>query len=115
MKTGFGWIDVRGVRYDHDIIIHADHKITKRKKKLSKDQKGQYGHTPLTNAELEFLSDERPKIVFIGTGQYEDLPITPEAAKILQNYYAVIMKTPEILSLIDKEERTFAALLHVTC
>jgi len=115
MKTGFGWIEVGGVRYDHDIIIHTDHKITKRKKKLSKDQKGQYGHTPLTNAELEFLSDERPKVVFIGTGQYGDLPITPEAAKTLQKYSPVIMKTTEILSLIEKEERTFTALLHVTC
>ena len=40
MKTGFGWIEIEGVRYDHDIVIHTDQTIAKRKKKLSKKEKG---------------------------------------------------------------------------
>jgi hypothetical protein len=115
METGFGWIESGGKRYDHDIVIHTDRTITKRKKKLSKDQKGQYGHTPLSEAELGFLVDEQPEAVFIGTGQYGDLPLTPAAKKILEQYDAVIMPMPEVLPLIEREKKKFVAVLHVTC
>jgi hypothetical protein len=115
MKTGFGWIEIERVQYDHDIVIHNDRTITKRKKKLSKDQKGQYGHTPLSVAELGFLADEHPDVVFIGTGQYGDLPVTPDAAEVLRNYAMVMMPTPEILPRIESEQRKFVAILHVTC
>jgi hypothetical protein len=115
MKTGFGWIEVGDVRYDHDIIIHADRSVTKRKKKLSKGQKGNYGHTPLSDAELGFLTGERPDMVFIGTGQYGDLPVTPAAAAILEHHHAVIRPTPDILVLIELEKRKYVAVLHTTC
>jgi len=115
IKTGFGWIEADRVRYGHDIVIHVDRTITKRKKKLSKDQKGQYGHTPVSGAELGFLADEKPEVVFIGTGQYGDLPVTPDAGSLLEHYDTVIMPTPEILPYIEREKRTFVALLHVTC
>jgi hypothetical protein len=115
METGFGWIEVDGVRYDHDIVIHTDRTVTKRKKKLSKGQKGQYGHTPLTDAELAFLEDEHPEAVFIGAGQYGDLPVTPKARKILDRYGAEVMPTPAILPRIEGERRKYAAVLHVTC
>lgn len=115
MKTGFGWIEVGSVRYDHDIIIHVDRSITKRKKKLSKGQKVGYGHTPLSDAEVFFLTDERPDRVFIGTGQYGDLPVTPAAMAILKDHHAVIMPTPEILPLIGHEQGKYVAVLHVTC
>lgn len=56
MKTGFGWIKTGGMRYDHDIVIHADGSISKRKKKLSKPQKERYGHTPLREKSWQILS-----------------------------------------------------------
>lgn len=115
MKTGFGWIEVGGVRYDHDIIIHVDRSVTKRKKKLSKGQKGEYGHTPLSDAEIGFIENEHPDVVFIGTGQYGDLPVTPAAAAILERYNAVLGPTPDILVLIELEKRNFVAVLHTTC
>jgi hypothetical protein len=115
MKTGFGWIEVGGARYDHDIVLHTDLSVTKRKKKLSKGQKGDYGHTPLSEAELTFLDEERPEIVYVGTGQYGDLPLTPEASGFLQRYDAVVLPTPEILPLIGRERKKYAALIHVTC
>jgi hypothetical protein len=109
MKTGFGWIEVGTVRYDHDIIIHVDCSVTKRKKKLSKGEKGHYGHTPLSDAEIGFLAGERPDRVFIGTGQYGDLPVTPAAEAILKRHHA------EILPLIEQEKGKYVAVLHVTC
>jgi hypothetical protein len=115
MKTGFGWIEVGTVRYDHDIVIHIDGFVTKRKKNPSKGEKEHYGHTPLSDAEIGFLADERPDRVFIGTGQYGDLPVTPAAEVILQRYHAEILPTPEILPLIDREQGKYVAVLHVTC
>ncbi len=70
MKSEFGWIEIDQVRYDHDVIIHRDGSVTKRSKKKSKELKSTYGHTPLSDHELEVLKKEKPEIVYIGTGQY---------------------------------------------
>jgi len=115
METGFGWIVVGRDRYDHDIIIHTDGTVSKRKKKASKALKSSYSHTPLSHHELDFVSDERPEVIYVGTGQYGDLPVTPEAGAILKRYGAVIRATPEILPLLEPERRRYVAILHVTC
>ena len=115
METGFGWIEAGDTRYEHDIVIHTDGTVSKRKKKLSKPYAGEYGHTPLSAEELAFLKKERPKVVYIGTGQYGDLPLTPDAAALLERYKTVVRPTPELLPLLEKEDRKYAAVLHVTC
>ena len=115
MKAEFGWIEVNGVRYEKDIVIHADGTITKREKKKSKDLKPKYGHTPLSERELTFLENEKPDVVYIGTGHQAALPITPEAQQILKEYETIILPTPEAIEKIDREHRKLAALLHVTC
>jgi hypothetical protein len=115
MKTGFGWIEVGGLRYDHDIVIHTDGSVTKRRKKDSKGLKGDYGHTPLSEFELGFLAQENPDVVFVGTGQNGSLPVTPGAQDLLASYAPVIMPTGEILPFIEKEKRPSIAILHVTC
>jgi hypothetical protein len=115
MKSEFGWIEIDKVRYDHDVIIHTDGSITRRSKKKSKVLKSTYGHTPLSGQELEFLADERPEIVYIGTGQYGDLPLTPDVEIVLSRFGTVIRPTPDILDLLDKEHRSFVAIIHVTC
>ncbi len=33
MKTGYGWIEIDAVRYDHDIIVHRDRSVEKRSRK----------------------------------------------------------------------------------
>ncbi len=115
METGFGWIKIEDTRYEHDIVIHTDGTISKRKKKLSKRHKGEYGHTPLSAEELAFLEKERPAVVYIGTGQYGDLPLTPDTIALLRPYAPVVRPIPEILPLLEKEHRKYAAVLHVTC
>jgi hypothetical protein len=115
MKSEFGWIEIDKVRYDHDVIIHRDGSVTKRSKKKSKELKSTYGHTPLSDQELEVVKKEKPKIVYIGTGQYGDLPITPEAERELSRFETVIRPTPEILDMLKKERRSFIAIIHVTC
>jgi hypothetical protein len=115
MKSEFGWIEIDQIRYDHDVIIHLDGSVTKRSKKRSKELKSTYGHTPLSDHELEVLVREKPKIVYIGTGQYGDLPITQEAQKELNRFETTIRTTPEILNILKKEDRPFVAIIHVTC
>lgn len=115
MKSKFGWIKVNGVKYEKDIILHIDGTITKRQKKKSKDLKANYGHTPLSERELDFLSQEKPEVIYIGTGHQAALSITPQALSILKKYETVILPTDEIIEKIDHEHRKMVALIHVTC
>jgi hypothetical protein len=115
MKAEFGWVKVNGVKYEKDIVIHSDGTITKREKKKSKDLKSIYGHTPLSERELEFLSQEKFEFLYIGTGHEAALPITPKALQILKKYNAVILPTLEVIGKIEQEQRKFVALIHVTC
>lgn len=115
MKSEFGWIEIGGVRYDHDVIIHRNGSVTKRSKKKSKDLKNTYGHTPLSENELDFLKKEQPEKVFIGSGQYGDLPLTPDAENVLSRFETFIHPTPEILDMLKKEPHSFVAIIHVTC
>ncbi len=115
MKASFGSVKIGGTRYDEDIIVHTDGKVTKRKKKKSKDLKSLYGHTPLSERELDFLDEEEPEVVYIGAGYDAALPITPEAMKILKKYNPVILPTPEITGKIEAEKKKLVAFIHVTC
>jgi len=115
LKSEFGWIKVNGEEYEKDIVIHSDGSVTKREKKKSKDLKPEYGHTPLSEKELDFLGKERFEALYIGTGHQAALPITPQALEILKKHDAVILPTPEAIGKIAKEKREFVAIIHVTC
>jgi len=115
MKSKFGWVKVRGVKFEKDIIIHTDGTITKRDKKKSKALKPNYGHTPLSEHELGFLSQEKPEVVYVGTGHQASLPITSEALQILKKFETIILSTPEVIDKIDHEQRKLVAIIHITC
>jgi hypothetical protein len=115
MKDSFGSIKIFGRKYKKDIIIHLDGSITKRKKKKSRDLKPLYGHTPLSERELDFLDEEKPEVVYVGIGYESALPITEEAQKILGKYKTFVMPTSEIAEKIEEEKGKFAAIIHVTC
>ncbi len=115
MKSKFGWIKVNGIKYEKDIILHTDGSVTKREKKKSKDLKSTYGHTPLSERELDFLTKENPKVVYVGIGHESALPITPEAMSILNKYETVVLPTNQITEKIKSENRKMVALIHVTC
>jgi hypothetical protein len=115
IKTRYGWVEIDNIRYDHDVIVHADHSVTKRSKKKSKKLKSKFGHTPLSGHELKFLEKEKPDIVFIGTGQFGDLPLTSDTHQILLRYLPIIRPTPDVLDLLADEHRRFVAILHVSC
>ena len=115
MNTGFGFVEIEGVTYTHDIVIHTDGTISKRKKKKSKELKGEYGHTPLSGPELDFIQGENPDVIYIGTGQYGSLPLTSDAETLLDQYKTIIEATPRVISELPAEKRRYVAILHVTC
>ena len=65
LEAEFGWIKVNGVKYEKDIVIHSDGLVTKREKKKSKYLKPDYGHTPLSEWELEFILSEKFDALYV--------------------------------------------------
>lgn len=111
---GFGAIEVDGQKYEHDIVIDGG-KVRKRKKKLSRPYRDEFGHTPLSAAEELPWGGAR---VIIGTGAYDSLPITPdvldEAGRRGVDVDAV--PTVEACRLIAGLDSVHVhAVLHVTC
>ncbi len=115
MNASFGSVEIFGHEYEEDIVLHVDGRITNRKKKKSKGFKKVYGHTPLSEKELGFLKDEKPEVVYVGTGYENGLPITEKAKKMLSKFKTSTMATPLIVDKIEREKRTMVAILHVTC
>ena len=115
MKASFGSVKLFGRKYEEDIILHVDRTITKRKKKKSKEFKSIYGHTPLSEKELDFLEEEKPEVVYVGIGYESALPITADAQKILDKFKTFVMPTPDIIEKIVHEKREAVAIIHVTC
>jgi len=117
-ETGFGYIVVDGVKYTHDVVVHVDGKVTKRKNVLSKPYKKGL-HTPLAPPELEEILDENPEVVVIGSGQYGALPILEETVKLLEekNVKYIIEKTPKAIEEYNKlsKEKRVVGIFHVTC
>ena len=75
--------------------------------------KATYGHTPLSESEIDFLLQEQFYALYIGTGQDYALPITPEAFEILQKYNPTIASTPEVVDRIEQEHGKFVAIIHL--
>ena len=118
-KTGFGYVIIDGKKYDHDVVIHVDGRISKRKKELSKPFKKRL-HTPLAPPEIEELLHENPEVIVIGSGQFGALPIMDEVIKAIKSkgIELIVDVTPRVLEVINKlraEGKRLAAILHVTC
>ena len=61
--TGFGWIEIDGERYEHDVLIRLGGKIQKRKKKLSKRIYGTSHTVSCDEAEHVFEKGARTLII----------------------------------------------------
>ncbi|HIE23781.1 MAG TPA: hypothetical protein EYP68_06090 [Candidatus Korarchaeota archaeon] len=119
IQVRFGSIRIKEKSYDHDVILHADSSITRRKKELSRDLRSKYGHTPLTVAEIEELVEEGPEVVVIGTGIYGALPLlnVKEYVRSLGIEY-VIAKTPKAVEIYEdlcRRGKRVVAIFHITC
>jgi hypothetical protein len=113
--TGFGWIDIGDTHYDHDVIIHLDGSVTKRKKKLSSEVYGT-SHT-ISRAEAEFVYDQGAELLLVGTGQEGLVRLSEEAAAYFEGagVRVELLETPKVAERWNGLHGKVIALLHVTC
>jgi hypothetical protein len=112
--VAFGLLELDGQTYDYDVLIERG-RVSRRRKKASKPQRDQYGHTPLTTAEPLPWHCRR---LIIGTGAEGRLPVAPDVIveACRRGVELLMLPTAEAcarLSAADVDET--AAVLHITC
>jgi hypothetical protein len=109
----FGWIQIDGKTYEHDVVIDRG-EIKKRKKKPSKKFRDKFGHTPLS-IEEKFL--EVPPAY--RRQRSRRCPPVMDAVKRKaekRGIELIILPTPRALERLNKESTDDTnAILHVTC
>jgi hypothetical protein len=111
----FGEISVGEKTYARDVYLLVDGKVKKRKKSLAKDA---YGDSHAVGPqELEVVCKGGPEIVFIGTGESNQLHLKAEACQYMKQRSIEweSLPTPEAIAAYNKSSRRKAAILHVTC
>jgi len=113
--TGFGWIDVDDERISHDILIHLDGKVKKRKKKLSKEVYGT-SHT-ISLAEAKYIYQDGGDGLLVGAGQFGRVRLSPEAAAFFQDNECpvTILPTQDAVKFWNQSQGNLIGLFHITC
>jgi hypothetical protein len=115
--TTFGSITVAGTVFQHDVIIRPDGQVRKRKKKLSK---AVYGTSHVISLEEAMYVCERASgadRLIVGSGQYGNVELSPEAAAYLKRRRCsvVVRPTPEVIAVWNSTKGDAVGLFHVTC
>ena len=113
--TEFGSITISGTTYDHDVIIRLSEQVVKRKKKLSKRI---YGTSHMiSEEEVRFVFEKGCKELILGTGQYGNAVLSPEAAAFLKEKgcRVIAAPTPEAIQTFNARRKPKIGLFHVTC
>ena len=114
--TKFGEITIDGKTYDHDVLISLSGLVTKRKKKLSKKVYGT-SHT-VSRDEAEYVYETGCEELILGTGQSDNLRLSPDAAGYFaRKDCAVVAKpTPQAIDAFNRSKvAKKIGLFHVTC
>ena len=116
-STEFGSITINGTPYSHDVLIQLSGEVVKRKKKLSRKY---YGTSHIISLEeAEFVFEKGCDTLVLGTGQYGNVKLSPEAAEFFEHHgcRVILMPTPEAIETYNKARAKFRAigLFHVTC
>jgi hypothetical protein len=114
-RTKFGSITIAGETHERDVVIRLSGKVKKRQKKLSK---AVYGTSHLLSlAEVMHVYQDGAEQLIIGTGQYDMVKLSDEAAGYLeqQNCTVVLLPTAEAAKAWNEAEGAVIGLFHVTC
>lgn len=114
-KGAHGWFSVDDNRFTHDVIVHSDGTVERRRVDLSQGYRGDYFHAPLSERELDFLDEERPEVFIVGAGFKGMMQLTPLAQEKLRGYPVFALTTDKAIEMMNREERRFVAILHLTC
>lgn len=114
-RSEFGNITIDGKTYDHDVMIGLSGEVSKRKKKLSKQQYGT-SHV-VSEAEAKSVFEKGCNLIIIGSGQEGNVRLSPEA----QDYFAkkgcevLLQPTQQAIRSFNRSAKEKIALMHVTC
>ena len=111
-STTFGTITIDGKTYEHDVLVRLSGEVVKRKKKLS------YGTSHvLSEDEARFLFESGCDQVVIGSGQFGNVHLSPEAEAYFERKGCeVLLKpTPEAIHVFNRSRAKRIGLFHVTC
>jgi hypothetical protein len=114
-STAFGSITIDGETYSHDVLIRLSGEVEKRKKKLSKRIFGT-SHT-MSLDEAEFIYEKGADLLILGTGQQDNLRLSPEAAQFFQRKDCRVLaeSTPQAIASFNRAKKHKIGLFHVTC
>lgn len=114
-STDIGSITIDGATYPHDVVIRLSGEVLKRKKRLSKQYYGT-SHT-ISVDEAEFVYEKGCNTLVLGTGQYGNVHLSPEAAEFFTNHdcRVVLQPTPQAIKAYNKAKGRAIGLFHVTC
>jgi hypothetical protein len=114
-STTFGTITIDGKIYEHDVVVRLSGEVVKRKKKLSKKIYGT-SHV-LSEDEARFLVEKGCEQVVIGSGQFGNVHLSPEAEAYFERKGCeVLLKpTPEAIHMFNRSRARRIGLFHVTC
>lgn len=114
-RTGFGWLEIEGVRHENDVIIRLDGTVEKRKKKLSKRIYGS-SHT-ISLEEAEHTYDEGAILLIIGSGQYDRVRLSQEATDYFRELgvEVALQATPDAIGVWNDAPEGSIGLFHLTC
>jgi len=114
-RSEFGSITIDGKTYDHDVMIGLTGEVSKRKKKLSKQQYGT-SHV-VSKVEAKAVFEKGCDLVIIGSGQEGNVRLSPEA----EEYFAkkgcevLLQPTQDAIRSFNRSTKRKIALMHVTC
>jgi hypothetical protein len=113
--TEFGSITIDGKTYDHDVVIGLSGEVTKRKKRLSKEQ---YGTSHIiSKAEAKAIYERGCDVIIIGAGQDGNVSLSAEAKDYFDDHgcNVVLQRTPQAIDAFNRSRAHKIALMHVTC
>src|SRR5437899_4971415 len=114
-QTDFGSITIEGTVFEHDVLIGLDGQVRKRKKKLSK---AVYGTSHILSLdEAKHVYEKGTKRLIIGTGQYDNVRLSDEAADYFKRKQCQVdlEPTPTAIQTWNKAKGEIVGLFHVTC
>ncbi len=113
--TKFGSVTIGGEEYERDVIIRADGKVKKRKKKIAKQLYGT-SHR-IGPRELARTCKGNPDLLVIGTGQSDTAELTEDGEEFLRHRGIdwVALPSPDAVDAFNAAGGRKALLLHVTC
>jgi hypothetical protein len=114
-QSGWGSITVDGVTYKHDVLIRPDGIVARRKKKLSKQL---YGTShKISRAEAEQYLLEGVDLLLIGSGLFDRVRLSAEAAELLaeRGIRVKIQRTPLAVKTWNLLDQPALGLFHLTC